>query len=432
MLSFLKKIDLLKIVFLLTITSVFYMYSNLYYVNCFPNCYAWKELMIKWSHGEMIRRGLLGSFFYWLEPNFPIKYSATIIIYSCLIICSNYIYNCLKRLSLPVWLFISILFSPALFLFNLHPSLVYKKDIIAIAGTVILLSYINYYWNHHVRQNNNLQNSVIVFCLIYMYIYTFFLLCYEVIFVFVPFICMYAIYIISMHHQIKIAIKISVFLCFISAFLFLFFTILYIGDQEIVLKILGDWSIIYPNLKLGQVDPFDFLMMNNENLKVWHHYIWERSKLWELVLVYILMILPLIIIYKMKLVTICIHEGIKNAHNKHYYILMAVVLLSVHFPLILSVVAFDYGRWLIFCFYLMIFFLGLFTKRNKNLNSKNKKFSLFLLLLIWSATFAYLVTWQPYHWAGDEGHLINMNEYYIFSNLYYFYSNMSNLFLIFH
>lgn len=132
-----KKIDLLKIVFLLTITSVFYMYSNLYYVNCFPNCYALKELMIKWSHGEMIRRGLFGSFFYWLEPNFPIKYSATIIIYSCLIICSNYIYNCLKRLSLPVWLFISILFSPALFLFNLHPSLVYKKDIIAIAGTVI-------------------------------------------------------------------------------------------------------------------------------------------------------------------------------------------------------------------------------------------------------------------------------------------------------
>ena len=102
------------------------------------------------------------------------------------------------------------------------------------------------------------------------------------------------------------------------------------------------------------------------------------------------------------------------------------------FPLILSVVAFDYGRWLIFCFYLMIFFLGLFTKRNKNLNSKNKKFSLFLLLLIWCATFVYLVTWQPYHWAGDEGHLINMNEYYVFSNLYYFYSNMSNLFLIFH
>ena len=75
-LFFFKKIDLLKCFYIFCVSAVFYMYVSNYLHNCFPNCYAWKEMMIKWCDGEIVRRGLLGTVFYALEPAISIRYSA--------------------------------------------------------------------------------------------------------------------------------------------------------------------------------------------------------------------------------------------------------------------------------------------------------------------------------------------------------------------
>ncbi len=426
MVHFLKKIDFIKYVFLFIITAVFFMYASLYYYNCFPNCYAWKEIMIKWSDGEIVRRGLLGTFFYSLEPYVPVKYSATIVIYICLMICCTCIYNHLKTLRLPFWLFIAIIFSPALFMFSMHYTLLYKKDLIILAACVVVLSFINFYWAKPNSRIESQKKKLIILSIIYVYMYICILLCYEVFIVFVPFICLYTFITVTKCCGAKVAFKLSLFLLFISALLFALLTFPYLGNENIVAGIIKDWGLIYPNFKLENVDPLAFLMMDKQTYLDWYSYIYGKSKLYELALIYFLMIIPLVVILKLNLVKLCIPNEIKPILNRRRFWLYLVLFSVLHFPLSLSLVAFDFGRWFIFTFYLMILFLCFFTERN--IEFKNKSKTLFMICFILSVI--YVVSWQPYHWAAG-GYLITIEEYKIIQNLYEFYSNTNNLTLLF-
>lgn len=430
MIQILKKIDFIKIAFLLVITAVFLMHSSLYYYNCFPNCYGWKEMMIKWTNGEIVRRGLLGTIFYSLEPYIRVKFSSTFLVYICLMICSVCIYNRLKKLKLPFWLLSSILLSPALFLFNLHYTLLYKKDLIVLAACICFMLFVGYYWSKVSNKPAKLRNNAIVFSLIYLYLYIFILLCYEVFIVFVPFVCLYIFFIVTKYNNLKYALKLSLFLLFISALLFSVLTFPYIGNQDIVVGIIRDWAEIYPNFKLVNVDPLPYLMIDKETFFNVYLYVFRMTKVYEMLLIYILMILPLIIVFKYNLVSICLPSEIKDLFSKHTFLCYLALFCVIHFPLSLSIVAFDYGRWFVYTFYLMVLFLCFFAKSNI-INSKKIRQSRIMMFICIPLSVVYVATWQPQHWApAAEGHLITMDEYRIFKKLYYFYSEPHNLSLI--
>lgn len=70
-----KNQNFLYCLLIIIITIFFYMYV-VNYLNSFPNNYAWKDLMIKWTDEEIVRRGLLGSVFFAFDSIVSIKYLA--------------------------------------------------------------------------------------------------------------------------------------------------------------------------------------------------------------------------------------------------------------------------------------------------------------------------------------------------------------------
>ena len=430
-LSFIKKIDFLKILFLIAVSAIFFMYSTSYYHNCFPNCYAWKEMMIKWSDGDFVRRGLLGTVFYALEPTIPIKFSAVFFNYVCVLFCSYVIYYNLHKLDLPKWIFVSIIFSPSLILFNLHPTLVLRKDIVSIAGCLLILILIKFYWDRISLKRKTISiKDCFVFILIYCYVFSFILLCFEVFIVFVPFLSLYTFYVMTRNFSIRLAVKVSLLIGVISFFLFFALTIPYVGDEVVVSKIVMDWYHLYPNLRVfvdgltkvnSPPDPFTFLMMTPEQYKNHYLYINSITNYFELVLVYILMIVPLSLMIKFKLVCVALPLNIDFWVRKHKIVSLLVVLVTVHFPILLSLVAFDYGRWLVLSFYLMVFFVCFFTEKNQAVSFRQSYLS---SAICWFVSILYVIAWMPHHWAG-EGFLISFGNFDLFKNLFVFYSNFN-------
>lgn len=143
------------------------------YLNSFPNNYAWKDLMIKWTDEEIVRRGLLGSVFFAFDSIVSIKYLAPFFVYLSFIISSFVIFNRLRILLLPSWLLVCVLFSPALFLFNLHPTLVVRKDIFVILGCILLLLITKKIWNVE-SKNFNKRILLYIYLFVYICLYTFF------------------------------------------------------------------------------------------------------------------------------------------------------------------------------------------------------------------------------------------------------------------
>ena len=435
-LSFIKKIDFLKILFLIAVSAIFFMYSTSYYHNCFPNCYAWKEMMIKWCDGEIVRRGLLGTVFYALEPAISIRYSAPFLNYISIIACAFIIYGYLVKLGLPKWLLFSIIFSPALILFNLHPTLVLKKDIVIIVGCLLILIMIKVYWRSISRKKIICLKDNIVFMLVYCYLFSFFLLCFEAFVVFVPFITIFTLYTIANYFSLGSAIKVSVSLCVISFALFGLLTLPYIGDETLVAKIVMDWHSLYPELRVfidglttvrGVADPLAFMMMGTEQYKEYYSHVSASTNFYELFVVYLFMLLPIVVIYKLKLVNLNFSPNISCCMNRHKLLFSFCVLVSIHFPLLLSLVAFDYGRWVVFSFYLIIFFLVFFTKKNVNVVYS---WNCCLNIICWIVSVLYVIIWMPHHWVGD-GCLISFGNFELFKNLCVFYSNFDYTILSF-
>ena len=429
-LSFLKKIDFLKIFCVITIISIFYMYASAYYYECFPNCYAWKEMMIKWCDGEIIRRGLLGTIFYALEPTISIKYSATILNFVCIIFCFCSIYNSLKKLNLPKWLLFAIVMSPALILFNLHSNLVLKKDIIAITGCLITMNYIRYYWENKLNDGEINLKTAAIFVLTYTYIFTLFLLCYEVFVVFIPLTLLFTFHIIAKKNYFKFALKITTILALISFIVFVTLTIPYAGDESIAIRIAKDWAQLYPKLFIfanaltdvkGPPDPLAFLMMEPTQYKNYYIYISSITKYYELLIIYVLMVLPLFFIIKASMLKIDVSERVKTIINNKKKILVFTILLVTHFPLLLSLVAFDYGRWLVFTNYGMIIFICYFTKSRDRQIFKSKV----LTCICWLLSIVYVVCWKPHHWAPM---LIQFFDLSLFESLLNYYSNFYDVY----
>ena len=432
MIQILKKIDFIKIVFLLVITAVFLMNATAYYHNCFPNCYSWKEMMIKWSNGEIVRRGLLGTIFYSLEPYIPVKFSATSFLYICLVICYLCIYNRLKKLKLPFWLMSSILLSPALFLFNISYLMLYRKDLIILAACVCNMLFCDYYWSRVSKKPNKLRDNTVIFSLIYLYFYILVLLCYELFIVFVPFICFYIFFITTKYNNLKFALKLSLFLMLISCLLFFILTLPYMGNQNIVMGIIRDWAKIYPDFQLVNADPLWFFMFDKQILIDKYSHFFALLKFSDLLLMYILMIIPLIVIFKLNYVRVDLPSELKTFYSKHHILCYFVTILVIHFPFSLSIVAFEFGRWFVFTLYLMVLFLCFFVKQNSRKKITFWQQSRVMVFICFALSIIYIITWCPHHWVQNAGdYLVTLDQYVIAQRLYYFYSEPHNLLLMF-
>ena len=431
----LLKIDVLKIVFLVFISSIFYMHATAYYDYCFPNCYAWKELMIKWTNGELVRRGLLGTIFYLLEPYISISVSSVIFLYGCVLCTSYVLYSYLKKLNLPIWLFFLFILSPSLVLFNLHYVLVIKKDIVAIFGCVVLLLFTEYYWNNKFKPNNtSLLKDVLIYVIAYVYFFVFFLLCYEIFISFVPFVCLHIFLTISRYYDIKKSFVISISILLFSIFLFALLILPYLENQNLVLAMVKDWKVLYPSLEVfyNRPDPFFFMLLDFNQYKNYYLNIVNKTNFLEFLLIYILTFIPVFFLCTFKYVSIKIYNAQLRLFYERYKILCVFLLvLVIHIPLLsLSMVAFDYGRWLVLSFYTAVLFSCFCTKSNEaptvrfcflKSNQKIKRFLCSIMCILLCVL--YLFTWQPQHWSGDFG-LVDFNQLSIYKNIIRFYTNL--------
>lgn len=422
-----KNQNFLYCLLIIIITIFFYMYV-VNYLNSFPNNYAWKDLMIKWTDEEIVRRGLLGSVFFAFDSIVSIKYLAPFFVYLSFIISSFVIFNRLRILLLPSWLLVCVLFSPALFLFNLNPTLVVRKDIFVILGCILLLLITKKIWNVE-SKNFNKRILLYIFICVYLFIY-FFLLIFELFAVFVPFIILYCACTISKRYSLKKTILFCAALVLVSICFFVVLVVPNSGDFSTVVKIINDWGKIYPDLIVYEntVDPFAFMAMDSSMYKEFSKIVLSKTNFFQVFMIYVLMILPIIAIYKLRCVRLALPRRIKFLQKKFPKFFILVLFFIIHAPLMLSFVAFDYGRWLIFTFYLMVLFLCFFTEKNDNslyltfvnkiYNFKVKK--VLFLVLVWILTIIYILTWQPQHWAGS-GAMLKFNEYKFLHDCFLFY-----------
>ena len=432
--SYLFDFILNKNVFLILITAIFFMHASMYYDFCFPNCYAWKELMIKWEQGEFVRRGLLGTLFYFLEPYVPIKISSMTVIYSCVIITSYFIYTYLKKLSLPHLLLWSIVLSPSLLLFNLHYVLVLRKDIVAICSCIIIILLTNIYWRNN--KNRNFFRLSILYIVGYDYLLIFFLLTYEIFISFVPFICLYIFVTLNRYKSMSQSCSVTFLIVLNSILIFIALIVPNLDEHkpEQILSMVADWKNLYPSLQIftNRPDPFYIRMFDLNQYKDSYLSIVQKTNFYELVIMYVLTFIPIMMILIFKLVNIDIaSEQLRCFYDKHKFLCVSVILICIHMPFVcLSMVAFDYGRWLVMSFYLAVLFLCFFTKKSTNenlLNSFNKKLGFLGKWVVYLTVFIfeilYLFTWQPQHWGGD-GSLIDFNQAYMYKNVLVFYSSL--------
>lgn len=394
----------------IVIFSLIYFVNSFVYANFgFPNAYAWKDLMIKWTDGEFVRRGLLGYIFYLCDSAIPIKYFATLLFYVFFIVPIIITYKKLSFLKLPLWLFICVIFSPSLFQFNLHETLVFRKDIVIIFGlSISLLLLENIFSNKEI----SIWHRIILISLTYVAIYIIFLLVFEIFFFFIPLILLYILVNISRYLDLKISLVYVAFLGIISLVLFFVLVISNIGDVSTVKTIVMDWSAIYPNLVIytdalydygGRLDPFVFMMMSKDRYLEYFAYIWNNTKFYQLILIYVLQFIPLIFIFRF--------AKIKDEYSKFNY-LKTLALIAINFPLLISAVAFDFGRWIVFVLYLSVFYICFFMREtNENFNRSfyhNKWFRFIIPIL----STVYILLWVPYHWSPD-GTIIEFNWYLV-------------------
>ncbi len=416
--------------FILTIVffSLIYFMQAYMYSSYIPNGYAWKDLMIKWTDGELIRRGLLGSVFYSLEPLIPLKYAAISFFYICYIFPISVIYKKLIKLKLPIWILIALLFSPSLFLFNLHDTLVLKKDIVVIFGVSLSLLMVDLFF----KNSDKCYNAKIAFfTFVYISLYIFFILCYELFVFFVPLILLYLFINLLKIYTLRKSLIITSALGTISLLLFVILVIPYIGNLENVKRIVIDWSKYYPDLRifLGALyefqapsDPFTFIIMPIDRYKEYFMYIYGNTKLMDLFLIYILEMLPIIVITSLGYVKLKEQKSFLKMY-------LPALILVIHIPLLISFVAFDFGRWIVFSFYAAIFVLCYFTEENITrkfssiLNYSIVKVLFFLIAIV------YILLWQPLHWVPVPSEsLIQFNwpGLDLLFNTIDFYSNVLN------
>lgn len=410
---------------------IFFMQSFLYLQGDFINNYAIKDMLIKWTNGELVRRGALGSILYYLEPLISIRYSAPFTIFICLI-CSLYIVTSkLTKINLPNILIFTIILSPSLFLFNLHDTLVLRKDLTCVFGTlVILLVTESSFANINVLDNLEIKRRLTVFVLSYLYLFITFVLVFELFVIFLPIISLYVFINFLRLYNFRDSLKYSLAISFLSLVLFVLVTLPYSGDEHVVASIVNDWREFYPTLVVfgesleslnGPVDPLAFMMMSHQHYKEWYIALSQNTSLLELVLCYILGASIFIILYVFKFIKL--NESITNNINKKLFFF--ILLLAIHTPLLLSIVAFDFGRWITFTMYSYLIAICFFMVRNE----KQKVFSFFdqkaTKIGLYFICIVYILSYKPLHWVTG-GTILEFNEYEIFYKLIKFYPALFN------
>lgn len=413
----LEKFDLGKVSFLIFLSIIFFVHCSQYYFFCFPNCYAWKELMIMWVDGEIVRRGLLGTVFFALEPEIPIYFSAPFVLYLCIMLVGSFIYTNLKKLQLPLWLFLCLILSPALLVFNLHYSLTLRKDIVCIAGLIILLNFIKWFFD----KKFIFRLNIVLFSIVFLFVSIFFSLCYEVFFVFVPFLILY---IFTSLQKNNVGFGYSLFYSLSVLFLYLLIYSLivfpYIGDYGVAFSIASKWHELYDSLAVypDSSDPLVFLSMEKDKYLDCYFDLLKKSNLIEVVYAYLFQLIPVFFILKFKLLKLT-NDVCSNAfYNNHKKICWFVFICLIHVPLCLSAVAFDYGRWLVFVNYLFVIFLCFYTEHSDlNVTTDCSTVSLRYILPYMFALF-YILGWQHQHWFGGD------LEFFSFTNQLKMYANI--------
>lgn len=404
-----KSIDFASYFVILFFSLIYFVNSFIYANVCFPNCYAWKDLMIKWTDGELIRRGLLGYIFYLCDDILSIKYFATFLFYVFFMVPIIVLYKRLRFLDLPLWLLVTILLSPSFFLFNLHESLVYKKDIILIFGTTITLVIFENIFN---KQNITLKVKFASVSLLYILLYTIFLLIFETYVFFIPLILLYIYANFLRLSDAKISLFFTLILTAISFILATVLIIPNIGDVNSVKKFFYDWHLIYPDLVIyldalyefdGPPDPWTFILMSKKRYFECFEHIWQITKLYELILIYVLQFVPILLTFQF------INRKDVFCNVKY---LSFCALFAIHCPLLLSFIAFDFGRWIIFTFYLSVIYISFFMKGLNSKHRENKYYKNSYNFLAWIISIIYISTWTPYHYPVNE-HFIGLDSFLI-------------------
>lgn len=103
----------------------------------FPIRYRWTELLINYQGGFM-RRGLLGEFFFQLQPWIPTQVSASVLIFTSYCLFTFLFLNYLKKL--PAIVFFFFVFSPAALLFPIYePTCFGRKDSFVLCAFALAL-----------------------------------------------------------------------------------------------------------------------------------------------------------------------------------------------------------------------------------------------------------------------------------------------------